>query len=71
MRRNQKDWTIDDVLVVAEKLEVEARSRGGSHVVLSHKAVSFRVSIPAHRPIKPVYIKEFLSLIDAIKEQIK
>ncbi len=69
MQRNRKGWTIHDILVVAEKWGIEARSRGGSHVVLSHKNVPFHVTIPAHRPIKQVYIKEFLSLIEAIKEQ--
>jgi hypothetical protein len=71
MRRNPKDWTIDDVLAVAGEWGIETRSRGGSHVVLSHRTVDFRVTIPAHRPIKQVYIKEFLALIDAITEQIK
>jgi len=30
--------------------------------------VSFHPSVPAHRPIKPVYVKQFIDLIDAVKE---
>jgi hypothetical protein len=71
MRRNPRDWTIEDVLTVAREWGIEARSRGGSHVVFIHDAVAFRVTIPAHRPIKPIYIKEFLVLIDAVKETEK
>jgi hypothetical protein len=26
------------------------------------------VTVPAHRPIKPVYIRQFLLLVDAVKE---
>lgn len=26
------------------------------------------MTVPAHRPIKPVYIRQFLKLVDSIKE---
>jgi hypothetical protein len=26
------------------------------------------VSVPAHRPIKPIYIRQFLILVDSVKE---
>jgi hypothetical protein len=41
---------------------------GGSHVIFSASGVREIVSVPAKRPIKPVYIKHFLALIDAARE---
>jgi predicted RNase H-like HicB family nuclease len=39
--------------------------RGGSHVIFSAPGVREIVSAPAKRPIKPVYIRRFVALIDA------
>jgi predicted RNA binding protein YcfA (HicA-like mRNA interferase family) len=44
------------------------RSAGGSHHVFSHPQVKDPLSVPAHRPIKPIYIKRFVALIDQIQE---
>lgn len=68
MRRNRLDWQIDQLLTVARKHGVECRSEGGSHHVFSHPRIAEIVSVPAHRPIKPVYIRHFVALIDAVKE---
>ncbi len=38
---------------------------GGSHVIFSAHGVREIVSVPAKRPIKPVYIKQFVALVDA------
>ena len=53
---------------VAEQSFVEWRRprRGGSHVIFSAPGVREIVSVPARRPIKPVYIRQFLALIDAV-----
>ena len=40
--------------------------RGGSHVIFSAHGVREIVTVPAKRPIKPVYIKYFLALVDAV-----
>jgi len=42
--------------------------RGGSHVIFSAPGVREIVSVPSKRPIKPVYIKHFLALLDAAIE---
>lgn len=70
MRRSQIGWRIEDLQVVAEANRVEWRrpSRGGSHVIFSASGVREIVSAPAKRPIKPVYIKQLLALIDAAGE---
>ncbi len=64
MRKNQKDWRIEDVETVARKYNLRVRSEGGSHHIFSYPGIRERVSVPAHRPIKPVYIRQFVELID-------
>ena len=67
MRKNQMGWRIEDLQAVAEGTSVEWRrpGRGGSQVIFSAPGVREIVSVPAKRPIKPVYIKHFLALIEA------
>lgn len=52
---------------MAEDNFVEWRrpGRGGSHVIFSAPGVREIVSVPSKRPIKAVYVKQFLKLIDA------
>jgi predicted RNA binding protein YcfA (HicA-like mRNA interferase family) len=69
MRNNPRDWRIDALIGVAEKFGVEIRHHGGIHYVFSHPAYPSVVTVPVHRPIKPVYIKQFIDLINQIKEQ--
>ena len=68
MRKHQMGWRIEELQSVAEEhfLEWRRPGRGGSHVIFSAPGVRERVSVPAKRPIKPVYIKHFLALIDAL-----
>lgn len=42
--------------------------RGGNHVIFSAPGVREIVSVPSKRPIKPIYIKQFLALVDAAIE---
>ena len=67
MRKNRMGWRIEELQAVAEENFVEWRrpGRGGSHVVFSAPGVREIVSVPAKRAIKPVYIRQFLALIDA------
>jgi hypothetical protein len=67
MRKSRLGWRIEELQAVAEENFVEWRrpGRGGSHVIFSAPGVREIVSVPAKRPIKPVYIKQFLALIDA------
>jgi hypothetical protein len=68
MRQNPKDWAMAKLLTVARQYDIEVRSSGGSHHIFSHPSVKDTLSVPAHRPIKAVYIKRFLALIDQIQE---
>jgi hypothetical protein len=67
MRNHAVGWRIEDLEAVAKETLVECRrpGRGGSHVIFSTPGVREIVSVPSKRPIKPVYIKHFLPLINA------
>jgi hypothetical protein len=68
MRNNPRDWRINDLLVAAKQFDIECRNNGGSHHVFGFPNVEMDVTVPAHRPIKPVYIRQFLLLVDTVKE---
>ena len=68
MCNNPRDWRIEDLLVVAKQFDIECRNNGGSHHVFGFPNVGMDVTVSAHRPIKPVYIRQFLLLVDAVKE---
>ena len=69
MRNNPRDWHIDDLVTLALHYQIEIRNAGGSHYVFSHPGITQTLSVPAHRPIKPVYTRQFVGLIDSVKEQ--
>jgi predicted RNA binding protein YcfA (HicA-like mRNA interferase family) len=69
MRHNPRDWRIENLITVAAKYGIEVRNHGGSHHIFSNPGVELAVSVPAHRPIKPVYIKQFIVLVDQVKEK--
>jgi hypothetical protein len=69
MRNNPHgDWRIDDLLAVAKQLRIDVRNDGGSHHVFSFPGVALAPCVPAHRPIKPVYVRQFLELVKMIQE---
>ncbi len=43
--------------------------RKGSHYKVKHAGVAAILTIPAHRPIKPVYVRELVRFIDLVREQ--
>jgi hypothetical protein len=67
MRQSQGGWRIDDLISVAGSNGIEWRrpGRGGSHVIFSADGVREIVSVPDKRPIKPIYVRHFIALIDA------
>ena len=66
MRTNPRDWRIDDLKVVADKYGMRYRQQGTSHVVFVHVSAGL-ISVPCARPIKPVYIRRFVGLIDKLE----
>ena len=46
---------------------VNVRKSGGSHVVFEHRDLSEALSVPARRPIKPIYVQRFVRFVDAVR----
>lgn len=70
MRNNPRgDWKIEDLHAVAADWGIEIRNAGGSHHIFSHPDIDFHLSVPAHRPIKSVYIRKFIDMIDEINDK--
>lgn len=66
MRNNPRDWHIQDIEKVAAYYGFEKRHHSGSHVTFSHAKLDQILTVPAHRPIKAVYVKKLLALIDEV-----
>ncbi len=68
MRSNPRDWRIEDVVRVCEAAGVACTApRKGSHYKVKHIDRIEILTIPAHRPIKAVYIRELVKFIDAVR----
>lgn len=63
MRRNQLGWQIAQLQTVARQNNVDWRHEKTSHCVFI-RADGKTLPVPARRPIKPVYVKKFVELID-------
>lgn len=66
MRTNPRDWRMESLETVAKRYGIEVRKTGGSHFVFMHPDSELAVTVPFKRPIKPVYITQFLALLDDI-----
>ena len=66
MRRNPRDWRIGDLESLASRHGLEVRKPGGSHAVFFHRTTGRQLSVPAKRPVKPVYVEAFIALLDEI-----
>jgi predicted RNA binding protein YcfA (HicA-like mRNA interferase family) len=62
MQANPRDWRIDSLKTVAHAFNIEWRQRGTSHLVFV-RSDGRTLPVPAHRPIKPIYIKKFVEFI--------
>lgn len=63
MKANPRGWRIESLKSVAEALGLVHRQPGGSHVIFRHPNGAM-LSVPARRPIKPVYVKKFVRLVE-------
>ena len=70
MRSNPRgNWKIKDVETVCHESGitcVPARG-GGSHYKVSHPSQATILTIPHRRPIKPIYIRKLVALVDAVR----
>jgi predicted RNA binding protein YcfA (HicA-like mRNA interferase family) len=68
MRANPRDWRIEDVIAVSEAFGLACTPpRKGSHFKVKHEQLAEILTIPARRPIKPVYVRELVRLIDRLR----
>ena len=62
MRTNPRDWRIEQLKTVADAHGVAYRQPGTSHVTFRHPSGA-KLTVPAHKPIEPEYVKKFVKLI--------
>lgn len=68
MRANPRDWRIEDVVTACEGFGIACTApRKGSHYKVKHVERNEILTIPAHRPIKPIYIRDLVRFIDAVQ----
>ena len=65
MRHNPQDWRIEELKALADRVGLDYRQPGSSHVTFRAKSGQ-KLTVPARKPIKPIYIKLFVELIDEL-----
>lgn len=69
MRVNPRDGRIEDVSTACSAFGVTCTApRKGSHYKVKHTSQHEILTIPAHRHIKPVYIKDLVMFLDRVNE---
>ena len=63
MRRSPQDWQIGELQTVARQHDIGWRHQKSSHCVFIRED-GRTLSVPAHRPIKPIYVRKFVELVD-------
>ena len=68
MRNNPRDWRIEQIDTVAKHFGFGRIEAKGSHTKFYHAKLSEILTVPVKRPVKPVYIKHLIALIDKLEE---
>ncbi|KAA0889129.1 hypothetical protein ET418_14900 [Oryzomonas rubra] len=63
MRNNPDGWRIEDLQAVANRMGIGWRHDGGSHCVFI-TAAGKTLPVPAKKPIKMIYVRKFLALLE-------
>ena len=63
LKANPLDWRIESLQSVADAFGPVSRQPGGSHVIFRHPNGAM-LSVPVRRPIKPVYVRKFVRLVE-------
>jgi hypothetical protein len=71
MRRNPAgDWRLHEVEAVCREYGIMVRpGKGTSHMHVKHPSAREILTIPARRPIKPVYIRKLVRYIELYGER--
>jgi hypothetical protein len=68
MRVNPRDWRIEDLKTVARRHGLSWKQPGTSHVTFRAPSGG-KVTVPARKPIKPIYVRQFVALIESLGTQ--
>ena len=69
MRDNPRDWRIGDVERLCAGIGIACTPpRKGSHYKVAHRAMPMILTIPFDRPIKPIYVRELVAFVDAVRK---
>ena len=67
MRANPRNWRIEEVRAVCAAFGIACTApRKGSHYKVKHASQADILTVPARRPIKPVYVTDLVGFIDAV-----
>ena len=69
LRQNPKGVSFEELAAVVEREGFVLRSVRGSHYQFRHPSFSEVLTVPARSPVKPVYVKAVLRLIDRLQEE--
>jgi hypothetical protein len=64
----QQDWKIQDLESIAYRYGIEYRQPGTSHVTFSCSNGTC-LTVPAHKPIKAIYVKRFVEMIESVQKE--
>ncbi len=68
MKVNPKsDWTPGNIKTLVKAYHLTLRQSGTSHAVITNK-LGTHLTIPMHKPVKPLYIIRLVELIEAQDE---
>ncbi|WP_223227994.1 hypothetical protein [Lutimaribacter pacificus] len=72
MAANPRDWKINDIKSVCRRFGLFCDPpSSGSHYKVYSDYLEGMLTIPAHRPIKPIYIKQFVSYAKAHRLKVE
>lgn len=60
---NPKNVSFENLDKILRGIGYESRNNGSSHFVYS-KAGCFPITIPKHKPVKEIYVKKVIELLD-------
>ena len=66
MRNSPLDWRMEDLKAIAKQYSIEVTHHASSHVHFRHPEAGL-ISVPSARPIKPVYIRQFVAFINNLE----
>ncbi|MCL2830280.1 MAG: hypothetical protein FWD77_06010 [Betaproteobacteria bacterium] len=62
MQANPRDWRIEQLQTVARQYGILWRQESGSHCIFTWPE-GRSLPVPAHRPVKPVYVRLFIKML--------